>query len=337
MKDGREKTVTVIFGVVVSIAVLVCLVGMIYCFISFVQTTRSFNAECRKMLLDTASIMTSDDNADSTSVTSHEVSSEKTAIVDNMITHMESVVAIQERGTTNSLMSFVYGVLSSVLVGLCAKFVATSRNSADEAKKTADLITQKSINITDEMNKALNQTEIATKEANISANEAKDKAKKAEEIIEQAKKIAELATEKALEAEEAIEKVDNTVMTAIVMKYQVRIIKIIIKIVSAEMELQRLDKIAANRLIKSISRDTLSLLKDDEFKRLMCSDGLDTEELGLLYDELLELQQKIDTFLEMCKGMYIGGELTSSKQAAKNYHKWIQEAIDCMDEFSKTT
>ncbi len=333
--NGLGKGFSIIFGVVLSAAVLACLVGMIYCFISFIHITRAFNSECREILIDAASVLTPSDDMDSASIVSYEESSDRLVMVDSLIAHMENIVAIQESGTTNSLMSFVYGILSSILVGLCAKFVATSRNSADEAKKTADFITQKAANVTDKMREALKKTEEITEVAKMSAENAEKRAAEAEHKIKQANDAAALAIEKATEAETAIEKVDNAARIAIVMKYQARVISIIIKIVSGGIELLRLDKISATRLIKSIQDETFSLLNDEEFKPLMLSDGVVIEELGIVYDELYELQQKIDTFIEICKEKYSGRELASMEKAAENYHNWVKNAIDYMDDFCK--
>ena len=58
--------------------------------------------------------------------------------VETLINHLDTMVDIQKRSTANDLMAFIYGMLSSILVGLCGAFVLKSKRNAEEANKSAE-------------------------------------------------------------------------------------------------------------------------------------------------------------------------------------------------------
>ena len=141
-----------LFWTLVSISITACLAGLIYCCISFGVTTKSFSDEYIETLHQIKSISTEgtsaeiaeDNPSDSSTNSNLDVSSDdssaelsqKIAVTESLITHMENMIAIQKSGMTNDLMSFIYGILSTVLVGMCATFVVKSRTNADEAKNS---------------------------------------------------------------------------------------------------------------------------------------------------------------------------------------------------------
>ena len=296
--ESREKNqiFTAVFCWVGIIAVLVCLIGMGVCCYSFIKTSMSFSNECEKVLLEIASDAAAIDPPDPSASLSPAAASGKNDMIDSLITHMESMVSIQRSGMTNDLMSFVYGILSAVLVGLCATFVVKSRSSADEAKKTAD--------------------------------EAKENA-------EAAKRQAEIAEEKAKETQKAIEQAKNAASTAKKIQYQVKLIIISSRIASAKSALLGLNNIIANRVIIQIRDEICAVFLDDEFILALKSNDFDRAEIEKIYDELLDLQQSVDVFLASCKKEYPErAALESKKSAAKNYHKWIQMALECIDNVS---
>lgn len=57
--------------------------------------------------------------------------------LNNALTYLESLQIIQKNNTTNDLMSFIYSILSTLLVGLCAGFVVKSKKHADESAKVS--------------------------------------------------------------------------------------------------------------------------------------------------------------------------------------------------------
>lgn len=128
MKDNKFKWIASLMNVLITISIIiistVCLIGMILCIISFIHNQKSFN--------DT---YTSAINAIISAVHEDETFADET--VSTIITHLENLQVIQKNSITNDLMSFVYGILSTILVGLCAGFVTKSKKSADESKETA--------------------------------------------------------------------------------------------------------------------------------------------------------------------------------------------------------
>lgn len=57
--------------------------------------------------------------------------------IENLITHMENMQSIQKNNVTNNLMSFVYGILSTILVGICTGAAAKSKSLAEGSKESA--------------------------------------------------------------------------------------------------------------------------------------------------------------------------------------------------------
>ena len=278
------KAYSIVFEIIIIAAVLVCLVGMIYCCLSFSQTSIAFNAEWETALRSISSIAAS---ADASGLTL-----DQKQLIDGLLTHMETMVTIQKSGMTNDLMSFIYGILSAVLVGLCATFVAKSRTNADEAKKTAD--------------EAKSSAEAAKKQAEIAEN----KAKQTKNAIIQARKASD-ATKK--------------------LGWQVKLVIVSSRIASAKASLLAMDNISANKEITKIRDEISSLFSNDEFLMIIQSDDHDSMEVSKAYNELLDLQENVDAFEKECRMKYSEEALQSKKSAAKNYHNWIQIAIDCID------
>ena len=135
----RKDRSSILFGIVCFIAVLGCIIGMVICCVEFYLNSNSFNEEASRAI---------DKIVANATTTDQELSKE-------MILHLEKIVSIQESGMKNDLMSFVYGALSTILVGLCAGFVAKSRENADKAENKA----RETKNAIDQAHKAV---EIAT-------------------------------------------------------------------------------------------------------------------------------------------------------------------------------
>lgn len=154
-KNGNDKNGKVsFFEIVCAGAVICCIIGMIICCVLFCVNTFKFSKYAQETL-------------SRIDLSTPEVDKEA---VKSMIKNMESIIAIQKSGMTNDVMSFIYGILSTILVGLCAGFVVKSRNNADETKKTVEKVIE-------------------------SAGIAKSHAEKAEGAILQAQTAAERANE----------------------------------------------------------------------------------------------------------------------------------------------
>ena len=306
------KAYSIVFEIIIIAAVLVCLVGMIYCCLSFSQTSIAFNAEWETALRSISSIAAS---ADASGLTL-----DQKQLIDGLLTHMETMVTIQKSGMTNDLMSFIYGILSAVLVGLCATFVAKSRTNADEAKKTAD--------------EAKSSAEAAKKQAEIAENKAKQTKNaimQAQSSAEAAKKQAEIAENKAKQTKNAIIQARKASDATKKLGWQVKLVIVSSRIASAKASLLAMDNISANKEITKIRDEISSLFSNDEFLMIIQSDDHDSMEVSKAYNELLDLQENVDAFEKECRMKYSEEALQSKKSAAKNYHNWIQIAIDCID------
>lgn len=215
----REKASSKSFWSTIRGTVYVCLIGVIICCFWFCYTSVRFSAVWSEVIQKIHSSVTLTNISDTpsaplaspslaptldpssvpssvpTSLPTSGTASEKNDDIDILIKHLENMVAIQKNGMTNDLMSFIYGILSAVLVGLCATFVEKSRNSADETKKTADKAQLL-------VNKATKETKDAITQAQKTTIEAKDNA-------EEAKKQAAIAKDKANATVKAINEAKN--------------------------------------------------------------------------------------------------------------------------------
>ena len=301
---NREKTITKIFEYVIAGIVIVCFIGMVYCCITFTLIMRTTNSEYRKVLKEVASSVATTNASDGASDSSFSNTSDQNEKINSLITHMESMIAIQTDSTTNNLMSFIYGIISTLLVGLCAGFVVKCRENADEAKKTAD--------------KAKNNAEKAKGQADrVSVN-----AKEMEKLIVKAQNSAKEASKSAENA--------ATIVTGL--KYQVRLLTISSRIVSAKLVLLDQKVVLANIAISQVKNEIVSLFSDDVFvKNLSNNDNVEIEKV---YGELTDLKENVNTFSEMCRNKYRGDALVTMENAASNYHKWIDIALEYMDNAS---
>lgn len=129
MGDNKKfKWVGWLINAIITMSIFIistiCLIGIILCIQSFISNQQSFNYSYTEAINAITSIIYED------GIIANET-------ISNMMTHMENLQVIQKNSTTNDLMSFIYGILSTTLVGLCAGFVAKSKKSADESKETA--------------------------------------------------------------------------------------------------------------------------------------------------------------------------------------------------------
>ena len=104
-----------------SLVLVVCIVGLVFIFITFFANSIGRQDDYSRIATEI----------------------KKTALFDSvsvetLINHLDTMVDIQKRSTANDLMAFIYGMLSSILVGLCGAFVLKSKRNAEEANKSAE-------------------------------------------------------------------------------------------------------------------------------------------------------------------------------------------------------
>lgn len=311
-KNNRiENILSITFEIAVSVAVVVCLIGMIYCFVSFCKITNVFNAECIETMQDIQSVIEPNDESDSHSNLISNVNSDKNDVIDNLISHMESMVVIQESSNKNSLMSFIYGLLSSVLVGVCVVFVEKSRKNADEAKRNAEEVQSAIKQAKEDADKAVNLAEKAERKAREKADATKKASVEAELAAKTASEASTIASESNLLA---------------------RLIIINSRIITAKSALGEYDRILANSEIYYIPREVKSVFEDKHINTIQKSE-LGVREMGIIYNGLVDLKKKVDELFKRCGDKYSGGEWDAMKTAAENYDKLINKAIETIDLF----
>lgn len=308
--NSKEIKQSIIFGRVALGAVITCLIGMLICFTTFLYNTYISTEEYMRVIkiiesntvqtpaVDTSSrpIAVLSESADPLTSASSDDSLSNTSSDNNdndklatLITHMENMIAIQKSGMTNDLMSFIYGILSTTLIGVCIKIVTQCRASADEAQKTAD----------------------------------------------EAQKNADRVNESVNAMNKAISRAQNAATIAKKLQFQLKLLIIADWIMSAKTALLRLDYHAANVPIIKIRDETPLLFSDEEFKGMMESFAEDSMGIGKVYNDLLCLKDNVKDFLAESKQKYnTGSELKTREDAAENYQRWIQKALDCIDDAS---
>lgn len=343
-KNKHETKQSIIFGYVALGAVIACILGLLICCASFFHNTLISNEEFRQILKMIESTIAHTDAADTSSVPlavpAESISLERlssalsddtpSASTDNndklttLITHMENMIAIQKSGMTNDLMSFIYGILSTVLVGVCATYVMQIRTSLAEAKENAK--------------KAETQASIVKEKADNTGSIIQDAKKATEEAknnAEEALKQAGIAKESVEATKKAISQAQNAATIAKELQYQLKLLIIADWIMSAKTALLRFDHHAANEPIIKIRDSTPLLFSDDEFKGMMMQSFVeDSMGVGKVYNDLLSLKDNVKDFLAKSKIKYTGSELKTREIAAANYDKWIQIALDCIDDAS---
>lgn len=198
-------------------------------------------------------------------------------------------------------MSFIFSILSSILVGLCAWFALKNFESLETAKNKAK-----------EAAENANDAKLKSDEAADKADKAEDEAAKAAKKAKDANKSAELAAEKAEESKNQYEqsKEEQQIFS--------KVLKILIDISDARSALRYDKRIEATDRITEIERLTLDL-----------SDVKQSYLIKQLLEELLRLESSVYEYEE-----YINNNSNLS-QALKNsafiaverYKKQIKSAV----------
>lgn len=352
----KDKNGSTLFWRTIFLTVIVCVIGMIICGIMFAWTSFKFSDQLTDTLLQIQHVSLSDgsniipsNNADvASSDHSSLTASNETAMLDSYIKHMESMVAIQKSGMTNDLMSFIYGILTAILIGVCATLVVRSRDNADEAKRAVE----KAINNADAANKTVDEAKKTADEAKESAQEAKRHAEEAKQTVEKAKNSAievktymDKANDSARQAKEQADIAEREVQDAeksikeaqaasIILQYQLKLAIITGQIASAKSALLLLEQNKANQLILSFYKAIHSLPSDTGFKKILTAGYFDRQVLDDIGDGLIVLRDSVKIFRE--EGLKKKPESHESiEKAAKNYDEWIETSLKSLDALFK--
>lgn len=120
MNKNILKVCDILFILLFLIIAAICLFGFIQCTKAFTSSLQSYEIAFTDASTAVATAALEKSNAD------------------ELLRHLEQLQTLQKASLTNDLMSFIYGVLSTILVGLCAGFVNKSRANSREAQDAAD-------------------------------------------------------------------------------------------------------------------------------------------------------------------------------------------------------
>lgn len=269
--DTLRKVFAIIIMVFVLIVSIVCLSGMIGSTISFIENQKTFN----KTYSDTASKIAGLSETDRDTI-------------QTSIEYLDKLQQIQKNSTTNDVMSFIYSSLSTILVGLCAGFVAKSYKNVEIA------------------NEAVNKASINAETAQQFAKTAKENAESSEKASNKVKNDLETAKKTYEKALLEINKQRNTNS----------VITIHIEIVHARAALFAHDKITANQRISNIKR----LVKK-------ITDEIDDHTIKQLIQELLGLITSVDDYNEYANSLEESYSKTSLLQAIDRYREDLEKSI----------
>lgn len=203
--------------IIVSISVT-CLISMLLCINTFIENQKAFNASYTEATTSLVNFIDEYGGSEN-SITDATLDS-----LDNALTYLENLQLIQKNSTTNDIMSFLYSLLSTILVGLCAGFVAKSKKHADEAEKIA-----------------------------LSAKKNAEEAKTAKESAERIRNETQQNVESA-------EKLEETALNQInIHNDNIKILSIHIEIMYAHYFLDAYDQVQANKRIYVINKRVCAL------------------------------------------------------------------------------
>ncbi len=328
MQNNCEvKRLEKIILVSVLIVVAVCLLGMIIVMCQFYNSIVTFQNNYT-MALNQIGAAAKERAGEGTNMVES---------IDQLITHMENMQEIQKSGLTNDLMSFIYGVLSTIMVGLCAGFVVKCEQLLNEAQKTAE-----------QAGKDANQAKKDAQDANEKAMKTEDNAKQAEDNAKQAKEsekraadalkeiegfqetinqmrggIAEFGYDAAVAAAKVFEIKENLPGESNGKQSDAQLTILLLSITRARMIF-----LSGENMHKA--NDCCFLEINQKMKEMKVS-AFERERLARLQSELKVLRSDIDKYGRRVDKELAGGELKSKKKIVSNCGKWIDEAIALCD------
>lgn len=288
---NRDKKVELIRGLFMVFLILfllvigvVCLIGLIDSINSFIDNQKVFN----KAYSEAAATIVN--------LPPHERTSAQT-----LIDHLEKLQQIQKNATTNDVMSFLYSTLSTILVGLCAGFVAKSYKNVE----TANAAAQEASKNAEATNKHAQKVQENAKKTNEYAQKAQEKAQESEKNANQTKASLEKAKELYNEANNQINK----------QKAIISILSIHIEIVHARAALVACDKIAANQRISNIKRMVNKI-----------ENTIEKNAIHQLLQEILCLETAVESYREYVDTIKDPAKKESALQAIDRYKSDINNA-----------
>lgn len=171
-----------------------------------------------------------------------EVSSELSDNTNQAIEYVERLQKSQEESSKNDVMSFVFSMLSSVLVGVCAAFVAKSYNNLQETKN----VSEEAKDIAREAKKDSEKVSEIVKDVYRNARNAESSNLSALDEAKKAISAEQIATKRAKEAEESFIKQEKY------QKYVLNIQSALIEIAYARFELIDFNKTDAYTHIRRL-------------------------------------------------------------------------------------
>ena len=375
-----ENTYSKAFWRTLQLLIIACILGMVICCGAFIWNSVAFSHNTTQTLHAIANhatqmtqnpVATQNPAATQTPATTQAAPATQNQQdsdadkdeIESLVKHMENMITVQKSGMTNDLLSFVYGILSTVLVGLCASFVVKSRESAEKTRETASKA-QESANKAKgyveeakkrvlaakqnaenaeahahnaelkakETTEAINQAQQASAKAEEHASNAAKKAEETSKAIDRAQqasaKAEEHATNAAKKAEEtskAIDQARQAAAKAEELQYQLRLVIIDNRIQNSLLALDKSDQVLANKEIAQIQKEVEQLFSDNAF--IECKNVYGKAETNQVYEDLSTLKNAIAQFRRECENIDSEQERYSKIQSANNYEKWVSASI----------
>lgn len=290
MKNGEKKadffrSLFMVFLMLFLLVVgVICLIGLIDSINSFIDNQKVFNQAYS--------------NAAATIV---DLPPNERTNAQTLIEHLEKLQQIQKNATTNDVMSFLYSTLSTILVGLCAGFVAKSYKNVEIANGAAKEASEKA----EETNKHAQQVQEYAKESSEYAQKSQEKAQESEDNAKQTKESLEEAKNLYNEANNQFKK-QKTITS---------VLSIHIEIVHARAALVAHDKIVANQRISNIKRLVNKIESTIEYNAI-----------SQLFNEILCLETAIESYREYVDTIKDQAKKESALQAIDRYKLDLNEA-----------
>lgn len=281
-----RSTFKIILMVFILVVAITCLIGLAASIWSFVENQQSFN-----------------DAYSNAAAAIVDASPQKKDFINMSIEHLEKLQQIQKNAASNDVMSFLYSTLSTILVALCAGFVAKSYNNVEKAKESAENAKV----IAQESNKSAENAKQDAETSNQCAQDSKKSLEKAFEISEELK--AELKAAKALyeNAKKEIKKQRDTIQT----------LTIHMEIIHARSAMISHDKTNTNQRIFNILSRIESLEPNIE-KGIILQ----------LQQELLCLETDVECFKEYANSLPDSNSKISMLTAIDRYEKSLTDAVE---------
>ena len=310
-KKWAPSAIEVLIFAFVLIIAIICLMGFLECIHAFSNSQQLFSEAYTAASAAVVKAAGQNSNED-------------------LIRHLEQLQTVQKNSLTNDLMSFVYGVLSTLLVGLCAGFVAKSQKNAQAAQDAADSVEKKGEEIgaiSNEAKKKLDEIkktkdEIADsvekkgEEIGAISNEAKEKLDEIKKIKDEIDKVFKNIGD---EFEDIKQK---NIEQARIQKISGTFLALHVEIIHARTALMSFDQVESNARIYGILRKIESI-----------DLGFDRKAVTQLRTELLALKSVIDAFESKIDIEFTDPQKKKSMHcSAERYEKEIMQAIKACDE-----